>query len=63
VGATFQQIGDLDKQFYGGDAIEDDLDAIFSNPTPSSIAKWRTFKLLRWVQRNPLITFGVIGEF
>jgi hypothetical protein len=34
----------------GGHAIEGDLDAIIINPVPSSIPKWRTFKLLRWVQ-------------
>jgi hypothetical protein len=34
----------------GGHAIEDDLDAVLSNPVPSTIPKWRTFKLLRWMQ-------------
>jgi hypothetical protein len=42
------------------DVPMDDIDAIFSNPVPSTIPKW-TFKLLRWVQRNPLIRFELIG--
>jgi hypothetical protein len=33
-----------------GHAIEDDLDAVLINPVPSTIPKWRTFKLLRWMQ-------------
>jgi hypothetical protein len=31
-------------------AIEDDLDAVLFNPVPSTIPKWQTFKLLRWMQ-------------
>jgi hypothetical protein len=27
----------------------------FSNPVASTIPKWQRYKLLRWVQRNPLI--------
>jgi hypothetical protein len=42
----------LDKILYGGDSIEDDLEAIFSNPVTSTVPKWRTFKLLRWVQKK-----------
>jgi hypothetical protein len=49
--------------WYAGDAIEDDLDATFFNLIASAIPKWRTFKLLRWVQRNPLIIFEPIGGF
>jgi hypothetical protein len=41
---------DVDEILYGGDAIEGDLDAILSNAVASTIPKWRTFKLLRWVQ-------------
>jgi hypothetical protein len=37
------------KVYYGGDDIEDDLDSILLNPVASTISKWRTFKLLRWV--------------
>jgi hypothetical protein len=38
-----------------------EVDATFSNP--STTPKGWTFKLLRWVQRNPLITFEQAGEF
>jgi hypothetical protein len=52
---------ELDEILYEGDAIEDDLSVIFSNPVPSIIPKWRTFKLLGWVQRNPLATSELTG--
>jgi hypothetical protein len=54
---------DLDEILYGGDAIECNLDGIFSNPVPINIPKWQTFKLLRRVQRNPLIKFKLIGRY
>jgi hypothetical protein len=54
---------DLHEILYGGDAIEDDLDVIFSNPVPATIPKWSTFALLRWVQRNLLITFELIAGY
>jgi hypothetical protein len=41
---------DLDESFYGGDDIEYYLDSILFIPVASTILKWRTFKLLRWVQ-------------
>jgi hypothetical protein len=41
---------DLDEILYGGDNIEDDLDSILFNAVASTFPKWRTFKLLRWVQ-------------
>jgi hypothetical protein len=41
---------DLDEILCGGDDIEDDLDCIIFNAAASTIPKWRTFKLLRWVQ-------------
>jgi hypothetical protein len=41
---------DLDEILYGGDYIEDYLDSILFNAVASTIPKWRTFKLLRWVQ-------------
>jgi hypothetical protein len=41
---------DLDKILYGGDDIEDDLESMLLNPVASTISKWRTFKLLMWVQ-------------
>jgi hypothetical protein len=53
---------DLDEILYGGDAIQDDIYSILLNPVASTIPKWRTFKLLRWV-KNPLITFELIGGF
>jgi hypothetical protein len=40
---------DLDEILYRGNDIEDDLDSILLNPVASTISKWRTFKLLRWV--------------
>jgi hypothetical protein len=51
------------RQFCNSDVIEDDLDATFFNIAASVIPNWQTFKLLRWVQRNPLITFEPIGGF
>jgi hypothetical protein len=50
VGATSEPIGSLGEIFYGGDGIEDDLDYMLCNPAASSIQKWQTSKLLRWVQ-------------
>jgi hypothetical protein len=45
-------------------AVEDDLDAnFFFNLVASAIPKLLTFKLLRWVLRNLLITFEPFGGF
>jgi hypothetical protein len=41
---------DLDEILYRGDDIEDDPDSILLNAVPTTILKWLTFKLLRWVQ-------------
>jgi hypothetical protein len=41
---------DSDEILCGGDEIEDDLETIFYNAIASTIPKWQTFKLLRWVQ-------------
>jgi hypothetical protein len=41
---------DLDEIVYGGDDIEDDLDFILFNAVALTVPKWRTFKLLRWLQ-------------
>jgi hypothetical protein len=41
---------DLDEILYGGDGIEYYLDYILFNPVASTVPKWRTFKLLWWVQ-------------
>jgi hypothetical protein len=40
----------LDEILYGDDDIEDDLDSTLFNAVALTISKWRTFKLLRWVQ-------------
>jgi hypothetical protein len=40
---------DLDEILYGGEGIEYYLDYIILNTVASTIPKWRTFKLLRWV--------------
>jgi hypothetical protein len=40
---------DLDEILYGCDGIEYYLDYILFTPVASTIPKWRTFKLLRWV--------------
>jgi hypothetical protein len=43
-------MGNLDEILYGSDGIEYYLDYILFNPVASTIPKWQTFKLLRWVQ-------------
>jgi hypothetical protein len=40
---------DLDEILYGSDGIEYYLDYVLFNPVTSTIPKWQTFKLLRWV--------------
>jgi hypothetical protein len=54
---------DFHEIWYAGDAIKETLDATLFNIVASAIPKWRTFKLLRWVQRTPLITFEPLGGF
>jgi hypothetical protein len=44
------QLIDFYEIQYGGHAIEGDLDAVLYNPLISTIPKWQTFKLLRWMQ-------------
>jgi hypothetical protein len=44
------QLVDFYEIQYGGHAIEGDLDAVLFNAVPSTIPKWRTFKLLKWMQ-------------
>jgi hypothetical protein len=52
---------DLDDIFCAGDGIEYYLDDILFNPVGSTIPKWRTFKLLRWVELlNRLVDLGEI---
>jgi hypothetical protein len=49
----------LDDILFWDDATEDDLDAIFSNPIPSTIPKWRTSEVD--VKKPPLITSELIS--
>jgi hypothetical protein len=44
------QLVDFYEIQYGEIAIEGDLDAIVFNTVAAIITKWRTFKLLRWMQ-------------
>jgi hypothetical protein len=44
------QLVDFCEIQYGDHAIEGDLDAVLINPVSLPISKWRTFKLLRWMQ-------------
>jgi hypothetical protein len=41
---------DSDEILCGGGDIDGDLDSILFNAAAATIPKWRTFKLLRWVQ-------------
>jgi hypothetical protein len=54
---TLNQSVEFYEIWFAGDAVEYDLDAILFNLVASVIPKWRTFKLLRWVQRHPLLIF------
>jgi hypothetical protein len=49
---------DLDEILYEGDDIEDDLDSILLNPVAPTTPKWRTFKLLRRANFEPIGGFG-----
>jgi hypothetical protein len=44
------QLVDLNEVLYGDDDVDDDLDYILFSLLASTIPKWRTFELLRWVQ-------------
>jgi hypothetical protein len=51
----------LDEFLYGGDDIEDGLEYILFNAVASTIPKYQTFKLLRWVQLfNPFFDLDEI---
>jgi hypothetical protein len=50
VNANFETMVDLDEILYGDDDVEVDYDSILLNPEASTIPKWRTFKLLWWMQ-------------
>jgi hypothetical protein len=54
---------DFNEIWDAGDAIEDEIAAIFYNLVASGIPEWRTFKLLTWVKGNPLINFEPLGRF
>jgi hypothetical protein len=41
---------DLDEILYDVDDIDDHLDFILFNAVASTITRWRTFKLPRWVK-------------
>jgi hypothetical protein len=55
MGANLEVIVGFELILYGGDDVEDDTDSMLLNLVAYTIPKWRTFKLLRWVQGNPLI--------
>jgi hypothetical protein len=49
---------DLYEILYGADHIKADLDSMLLNAVAPTIPKWRTYKLLRWVQLfNRLVDF------
>jgi hypothetical protein len=50
MGATFEPTGGFGRNLYGGVSIEYYLDNVLFNPVASTIPRWRTFKLLRWLQ-------------
>jgi hypothetical protein len=52
MGENFNRLVDLDEILYGGDDIEYYLDYILFKPVASTIPKFRTFKLLRWMQNH-----------
>jgi hypothetical protein len=58
---TIEPIDGFGEILYGGDDIEDDLVSILFNTIASTIPKWRTFKVLRWVRLlNRLVELGEI---
>jgi hypothetical protein len=50
------QLVDFNEMQWEGHAIESDLDAINFNAIAAAIPKWRTFRLLRWVQNLHKLT-------
>jgi hypothetical protein len=56
-----KQFVDSHENQQGGHAIECDPDAIIFNPIASTILKWRTFKLLRWMQNLHQSALGYKG--
>jgi hypothetical protein len=49
---TFEPLGRLSWNLYGGNGIKGDLDAIIFKPIASIILKWLTFKFVRWALLN-----------
>jgi hypothetical protein len=47
---TLNQWVDFLEDYIGGHAIEGDLVSMVFDLLASSVIKWQTFKLLRWVQ-------------
>jgi hypothetical protein len=47
---TFNQLVDFHEIQQGCYAIKGDIDAIISDLVALTVKKWRTFKLLRWMQ-------------
>jgi hypothetical protein len=60
--STFEPVGNFYDIYYGGRAIEGDLNAIIFNPVASTILKWQTFILLRWMQnlRQSMQNHGIL---
>jgi hypothetical protein len=57
---TFEPVGRFLWNSVGrSHAIEGDLDAVHFNPVPSTIPKWWTFKLLRWIQNLQPVNVGL----
>jgi hypothetical protein len=52
------QLVDFYEIQQGGHAIEGNLETVLYNPVSSTIPKWRTFKLLWWMQNLHQSTWG-----
>jgi hypothetical protein len=53
----------IHEMLWAGGAIQGNLDTTFLNFVASAVPKGRTFKPLRRVKRNPVITFEPICGF
>jgi hypothetical protein len=45
---TFELLGRVHEIWYGGNAIQGDLDAVTFNPISSTILKWLRVKVVSW---------------
>jgi hypothetical protein len=54
----FNQLIDFYDIQWRSHAIEGDLDAVIFNPVASTFRKWRTFKLLWWMENMPQSTLN-----